>query len=110
MGSLHGNDISTELSTGEEFVIPTPIFPNKALAVHKAREQLRTSGLAEEIAATLQDIEMLEKANSPGTAGQITRHKTTSNFSTMSIPVSTMVWSWSASNGTSSMLFLSLPI
>jgi hypothetical protein len=54
LGSLHGNDISTELSSsGKEFVIPTPKFPNKAQAVHQAREKLRISGLAKEIAATL---------------------------------------------------------
>jgi hypothetical protein len=58
----HGNDISTELSSGKEFVISTPTFPRKVLAVHQAsREKLRTSGLAKEIAATLQDIEVLAR-------------------------------------------------
>lgn len=75
LGSLHGNDIKTELSSGETFVIPTPQLPNKAQALHQAREKLRTSGLTKEIAATLQDIEVLEKVNAPGTAGEIARLK-----------------------------------
>ncbi len=70
------NDIKTELSSGVKFVIPTPQLPNKAQAIHQAREKLRTSsGLTKEIAATLQDIEVLEKVNTPGTSGKIARLK-----------------------------------
>jgi hypothetical protein len=55
---------------------PNAQIPKQSTGGPPGQEKLCTSGLAKEIAAImLQDIEVLEKANAPGTAGQISRLK-----------------------------------